>query len=443
MDYAYAYARVSTLAQDLDIQLETLERAGIPPSQIFQEKRSGVADRPVRAELLAQLQAGDTLTVHRLDRLGRSVSDLLAVVQDLDQRGVKFRCVAQPIDTGTASGRMLLTMLAAVSEMERSLLLERTSEGLARREALGLPHGRPRMYGTVGAGPTAVDPTQAEAEAEVIRYAADYVLSGAPMNQIVDVLNWRGIQSRDGGRWAVNALRRVLTNPQAEEIIGTDTYRSLTQIFDNRSGRRQKLGRPADHLLSGILTCGPCSQPLYWTWKTTRAGGREEYYRCKKGSGGRFRGCGRVGVAAGRADAYAEEMFIAAVAGPEFAAALNRRQAELLGDVDVDLDGMREEIQDLENVPARFAPPNAAERLAQLRREVREATARLLAAPALTQMVELPKSEAALRELWQRWTVAERRVWIKRLVSTIVVQPATVRGRGSDVESRMDPRWRI
>jgi DNA invertase Pin-like site-specific DNA recombinase len=443
------YARVSTKLQDLQIQLDALDRAGCHP--IYEEKKSGAKgkDRPVQVEVLRQLERGDTLTVYKLDRLGRSLIDLLAIIEDLDSRGVAFRCLTQPIDTSSPSGRMFLQLLAVFAEFERAMILERTADGLAWREAQGLPHGRPRMFGTVGMGPTAVSPEQAAAEAELVREAGDRARAGEPMNRIVEDWNNRQIPSRNGGTWGVSSLRRVLTNPQVEEIVGAGAYRELARIFDNRENRRQRLGPPTEHLLSGILVCGrpDCGQPMYGTWKGT-AEHKEMYYRCKpgNGSGGRFKGCGSTGVSLARADAWAEEAFIAAVVSDDFADALAKRQAELLaGDMTADLlDDMRQEIDELEQViPTRFAPPNAKERLAQLQRQVREATGRLMAQPELQEMLDLPKSEAKLREAWNGWTVTQRRAWLKRLLESIVVKPATTRGRGSNVETRLDPQWMV
>jgi DNA invertase Pin-like site-specific DNA recombinase len=445
------YARVSTLDQDLTIQLTALDRAGCHP--IYEEKQSGAEgkNRPVRDQVLAQLQAGDTLTVWKLDRLGRSVAEVLAIVKDLESRRIAFRCLTQPIDTSSPSGKLFLTLLAAFAEFEREMILERTAAGRARRLAEGLPHGRPRMFGTVGMGPTAVSPEQAAAEAELVCEAADRVRAGDPMNRIVEDWNDRRIPSRNRGTWGVSSLRRVLTNPQVEEIVGADAYRELTRIFDNRANRRQKLGRPdVQHLLSGILACGRdgCGQPMYGTWKRARNGSRELYYRCKPGnsSGGRFKGCGSTGVSMARADAWVTEAFIAAVVSPHFADALAKRQAELLAD-DMTaelLDDMRREIDELELViPTRFGTADMRKRHDDLQRQVREATGRLMQQPELQALIDLPKSEAKLREAWDGWSVAERREWLRRVLHHITVLPAHARHRGSDVEARLDPNWRV
>jgi DNA invertase Pin-like site-specific DNA recombinase len=112
------YARVSTDDQELKLQLVALERAGCWP--IRKETASGVAKkRPVRDEVLKELQRGDTLTVWKLDRLGRSVVDLKTIITDLEQRGVKFRSLTEHIDTSTAQGWLFFQLLARVPAPRR------------------------------------------------------------------------------------------------------------------------------------------------------------------------------------------------------------------------------------------------------------------------------------------------------------------------------------
>jgi DNA invertase Pin-like site-specific DNA recombinase len=437
----YAYARVSTQDQDLTVQLAALEQAGIHPSRIFREKISGVAKRlPVRDQVLAQLQAGDRLTVWKLDRLGRSLVELLAVVQDLEARKIAFRCTTQPIDTSTPAGRAFLQLLAVFAEFERQIILERTAAGKARRKAEGRHPGGPRMFGFAAATLDVIPEEQ-----ELVREAADRVLAGEPMNQVVDDWHTRGLRPIRGQRWKVVSLRRLLLNPRVVEIIGQDQHQDLVRLF-SRPGR-QSLGRPAAHLLSGILAC-PCGQPLYGAQKGGKDRPAQLVYRCKKGgnSGGRFAGCGSTVVSMRRADAWAGDAFVAAVAGPDFARAMAQRQREIL-DQDMDaaeLDDAREEIQDLEQVQGtRYYSDTMRERHAQLRRMVDAATARLMAAPELEEMLSLPRSEAKLRELWAGWDTASRRRWLRRILDRIEVMPATSRTRASDVESRMAPVWKI
>jgi DNA invertase Pin-like site-specific DNA recombinase len=433
------YARVSSLDQDPQLQINALERAGCWP--IVKEKVSGVAKvRPVRDEVLRMAKTGDTITVWKLDRWGRSVADLLEVIDGLDRRGVRFRCLTQPIDTSSAFGRMQLTLLAAFAEFERSLIVERTLAGRQRRREEGLHPGGPPLYGFEADHVTVI-----ESEAQLLREAAERVLAGEPVNRVVDDWNKRGLRTRSGSRWQVKTLRRILGNPWAVPILGQDTYRELSRLFARPD--RQRLGRPAEHLLSGILSCSRCGQPLYLVRTQQRDGSKRPAYTCRKaGSGGRFGGCGSMTVSQTRADAWAEEAFIAAVASDGFAEALNRRQAELLaGEVTAaELDEWRRDIEELEQVlPTRYATPDMRKRHDDLRRMVDQATAQLMAQPDLQALLDLPRSEDKLRARWDAWTIAERRTWLRRLVETIVVKPATTRSRVSDVEARMDPRWRM
>jgi len=138
------YARVSTVDQNLDLQRDALEGAGV--ERIFQESASGASrDRPQLEAALDYVRAGDTLVVWRLDRLGRSLSHLLSVVEDLTERGVHLRSVQESIDTGTATGRMTLAIFGALAEFERELIQERTRAGLAAARARGRKGGRPSV----------------------------------------------------------------------------------------------------------------------------------------------------------------------------------------------------------------------------------------------------------------------------------------------------------
>src|SRR5215207_4754537 len=161
----YGYTRVSSTEQDTTLQVTALERAGVHRDNIVEEKRSGVAkNRPVRAALLAKLRPGDVLWCWKLDRLGRSTQDVLAVIEDLEQRRVRFRCVTQDIDTGTESGRFMITLLAAVAELEREMIRERTLAGRQRRADEGLHPGGVPLYGFAADHVTVV-----ESEAALVR----------------------------------------------------------------------------------------------------------------------------------------------------------------------------------------------------------------------------------------------------------------------------------
>jgi len=137
------YARVSTLDQNLDLQIDALTKAGC--QRLFDDKMSGSrAERPGLANALEMLREGDTLVVWKLDRLGRSVKHLVDMVGQLHQQGVHFKSLTDAIDTGTPSGRFFFHVMASLAEMERELTGERTRAGLEVARQLGRKGGRKR-----------------------------------------------------------------------------------------------------------------------------------------------------------------------------------------------------------------------------------------------------------------------------------------------------------
>jgi DNA invertase Pin-like site-specific DNA recombinase len=138
------YVRVSTDDQVHDAQMDELRAAGC--ERIFREHGSGASRaRPVLTRLLGDLTAGDVLVVVRLDRLARSVSHLLQVIEDLEERGVHFRSIRDPIDTSTPQGMFSLQVLGAVAQLERALIAERTKAGIKAAKARGKLPGNPGL----------------------------------------------------------------------------------------------------------------------------------------------------------------------------------------------------------------------------------------------------------------------------------------------------------
>lgn len=140
----WGYARVSTLDQDLTPQIEALRAAGVRDEHLVVDHASGARqDRPGLTRLTEQLEAGDVLTVWKLDRLGRSLSHLVATIDEFGRRGVQFRSLTEALDTTTPAGRLLFHVVAACAEFERELTVERTRAALATARASGKPLGRP------------------------------------------------------------------------------------------------------------------------------------------------------------------------------------------------------------------------------------------------------------------------------------------------------------
>ena len=142
MGYRIGYARVSALDQNLALQQDALKEAGC--GKIFIEQMSGaVTDRPALFEALDYARSGDTLVVWKLDRLARSMKQLIETVEKLRVQGVGFRSLTEAIDTTTPQGVLVFHMFSALAEFERGLIRERTRAGLKAAKRMGRIGGRP------------------------------------------------------------------------------------------------------------------------------------------------------------------------------------------------------------------------------------------------------------------------------------------------------------
>ncbi|MBT2548932.1 recombinase family protein [Arthrobacter sp. ISL-65] len=140
------YTRVSTSGQDAKLQLDALVDAGVQKRDVFADVTSGsktAVERPGMKKLLAYVEPGDTVVVWRIDRLGRSLIDVLNTVNLLRERGVYLRSISDGIDPTTMSGRLMLNMLATLAEYERELIVERVNAGIAAARQGGTRFGRP------------------------------------------------------------------------------------------------------------------------------------------------------------------------------------------------------------------------------------------------------------------------------------------------------------
>ena len=141
MSKRIGYARVSTDDQNLDLQRDALTRSGC--LTIYEETASGKSASRIELEHCRKaLRSGDTLVVWRLDRLGRSLSDLVKIISNLDRDGITFESLGEKIDTGSASGKLQFHVFAALAEFERNLIRERTLAGLSAARARGRVGGR-------------------------------------------------------------------------------------------------------------------------------------------------------------------------------------------------------------------------------------------------------------------------------------------------------------
>jgi len=136
------YARVSTIDQNLDLQIDALKQAGC--QQIFTDKITGTKfDRPQLQELKKILRKEDTVVVWKLDRMGRGLRDLINLMKEFEEKEVGFKSLTEGIDTTTTAGKLIFHIFGALAEFERNLIVERTQAGLKAGRARGRVGGRP------------------------------------------------------------------------------------------------------------------------------------------------------------------------------------------------------------------------------------------------------------------------------------------------------------
>lgn len=267
------YARVSTEEQGTDAQIDELRAAGC--QSIHEEHASGAdRGRPVLAGLLNEIQQGETLVVVRLDRLARSVSHLLQVIEQLEQRGAHFRSLCDPIDTTTPQGMFSLQVLGAVAQLERALTSERTKAGLRAAKARGRVGGNPGLRArdpkAIRAARQARNKTHMESVFARMDSWLPTVRRLRPEKRWDDVV--RVLNSVGGVGWTAERLRRTVRRLVAEGIV----ERSLL----DRAPRR-KIDDRLIVLVRGIATAAPdltlqqiASQLETMREKTPRGGAR-------------------------------------------------------------------------------------------------------------------------------------------------------------------------
>lgn len=142
-NYIFGYARVSTEAQNLDRQLDALEKYGV--DMIYNEKMTGTKkNRPELTKLLDRITEGDTVVVESLSRLGRSTKDLIELTETFQSKGVNLVSLKESIDTNSPTGKLLFTLMSAIAQFERDVIADRTREGLESARARGRTGGRPK-----------------------------------------------------------------------------------------------------------------------------------------------------------------------------------------------------------------------------------------------------------------------------------------------------------
>ncbi|PFG48305.1 site-specific DNA recombinase [Amycolatopsis sulphurea] len=263
-------------------------------SQRFHDDASGAStDRPGLQRALAAARAGliDVLLVYRVDRFSRNLSDMVTLLDELDECGVVFRSATEPFDTATAMGRMLVQMLGMFAQFERDTIIDRVINGMERKHANGKWKGGKRPFG-YQVDKTTDTLTPDESEAVIVRLIFDlYTRDRLGTRSIAKVLNDRGHRTTTGGRWSGHQVIRALNNRvylgelsfrEATKtgthpaIITTDVWDKAQVILDARGeSHAHRAASGSDYVLTGRLRCPKCGKPMIGT----RATGRNKTYR--------------------------------------------------------------------------------------------------------------------------------------------------------------------
>jgi site-specific DNA recombinase len=281
-------------AQDARLAAYVGSQPGWRQAARFADDASGATThRPGLQRALAAARTGviDVLLVYRVDRLTRSLRDLVTLLDDLDHAGVAFRSATEPFDTATAMGRMLVQMLGMFAQFERDTIIDRVIAGMERKAAAGKWKGGRRPFGYQ------VDPATSTlvadaSEAAVIRLVFHlYTGDRLGARSIASTLNERGHRTTTGGPWSAHQVARVLSN---RTYLGELTFRGFTAIgchpaiIDNAAfGQAQRIlaargedhskraANNSDYLLTGLMRCPSCGKAMIGT----RAHGRSRVYR--------------------------------------------------------------------------------------------------------------------------------------------------------------------
>jgi len=251
MGQIFAYARVSTDAQDLDPQTDELRKDGF--DVLVVEKASGASrTRPELARLVREMKAGDILKVVRIDRLARSVSHLLEVIETLEKKGAHFRSLRDPIDTTTPQGMFSLQVLGAVAQLERALIADRSKAGLASARARGRVGGNP---GVRAGDPAAIakivksmDETYVTRLIDGMETFMPTVRKMRPGNPWSDVA--AAVSHATGTNWTVKRLRQSVRRLVAEGLVD--------RLIMGRAARpRRRRSDELAVLVQGIVLANP------------------------------------------------------------------------------------------------------------------------------------------------------------------------------------------
>ncbi|MEX2623370.1 MAG: recombinase family protein [Acidimicrobiia bacterium] len=389
--------------------------------------------RPAYEEMLADLEARaiDAVLVVDQDRLTRHPAELESFIALADRLGVALANVSGDIDLSTSDGRFRARILGAVARQESEKKSERLKRQRDQHARLGLAHGGIRRFGyrPVRENGAAVLEL-VEAEAALIREATSRFLAGESLSQIALDWNRQKIPTVTGSTWRVTTLRTLLTGPHLAglrvhrgEIVGNanwpavldrETWERVGAVLGDP--RRAQKGRPAAHLLTGLVKCGKCGASVY----SGRRPDGSRRYTCNFEAG---RGCGRISVVAEPLEAHVSAYVLSALDSPQMAEALASAP-------DVDRSAVARQIEEDEGRLEALARDHYAEGIISKREYLaaRESIEARLAGSRRQIVTATPATLPAgedVRKLWASADVSTRRAIIALVVESVVIGPGT------------------
>lgn len=429
------------------------DRKGWPVGEVYVDNdRSAYtgAPRPNYERLLTDLEQGvhDAVIVVDQDRLTRHVRELEDFIDLADRHSVALANVSGDLDLSSSDGRFRARIMGAVARQESEKKADRIRRQRASTAAKGLPHPGPRRFGFLD-GNIEHHPSEADA----IRSAVDRILSGESVRSIANEWNDTGVRTARGNQWSVNAVRDTIASPTVaglrahkgevvgegvwDPIVKRGAWEQLVAMFDGR--KRQ--GRPATHLLSGIMTCSLCSAGVVcFTSRGTRT------YRCHRQPTRAVEDpCGRLSIVADSADNWITAAVLHRLSSPALVDMV--RQQAKGADSDRLVGQLREDEGRLETLARDYAAGEVSramflrtsQRMEDRIETTTEAIARRSSAAALQ---GLPSNGDGLEAWWEQSSVDKHRAVLTAVFDRVDLLPADPeRPRRFDPD-RLEAVWR-
>ena len=404
--------------------------------------------RPEWERLRRDIRAGniDAIAVWHVDRLTRTPRELEDVIAFAERQGVELGTVTGDVDLGTATGRMVARILGSVARQESEHKSERQKrERLQAAKAGKVNGGGMRAYGYATDRVTIV-----EAEAAIVREAAERVLAGESLNSVARDFESRSVVTSAGNRWQARTLGQLLRNARISgrrehlgDIVGTAQWPAiisaadsdrLRQMLGEKERQTTEPGNPRSYLLSGILRCGKCGAGLVGR----RRDGTPRYV-CRTMPGQDW--CGGTATNAGRTDAFIRDTILGVLAGPELRDRLNAQRhidPELVAAVESDRLKL-EELADMWKANELSRPEWLRARQG-VQERMQHAERRIARAAGPDPLTAFLGSYEGMRAKWDGMNVSQRRAVVAAVVEKVVVHPSSPRVKWDP--ARFEPVWK-